>query len=80
MQELTNGYYSEIKLHNILHIAYEAIEFSTNKKEPTITFLIPILERQRGNPANGGLVHKANVHMAAEQGSRWLIESPHLLI
>ena len=42
MQESTNDYYSEIKLHNIFHIAYKAIEFSTNKKEPTITFPIPI--------------------------------------
>ena len=49
MQELTNDNYSEIKLHNIFHIAYKVIEFSTNKKEPTITFPIPILERQRGS-------------------------------
>ena len=35
MQELTNDYYSEIKLHNIFHIAYKAIAFSTNKKEAT---------------------------------------------
>ena len=49
MKELTNDYYSEIKLHNIFHIAYKAIEFSTNKKEPTISFPIPILERQRGS-------------------------------
>ena len=46
MQALTNDYYSEIKIHNIFHIAYKAIECSTNKKEPTITFPIPILERQ----------------------------------
>ena len=46
MQELTNDYYSVIKLHNIFHIAYKAIEFSTNKKEPIITFRITILERQ----------------------------------
>ena len=63
MQELTNDY-SVIKLHNIFHIAYKAIEFSTNKKEPTITFRIPILERQRGSHwswrCNGGFVHKAN--------------------
>ena len=32
MQELTNDYYSEIKIHNIFHIAYKAIEFSTKKK------------------------------------------------
>ena len=32
IQELTNDYYSEIKLHNIFHIAYKAIEFCTNKK------------------------------------------------
>ena len=49
MQELTNDYYSVIKLHNIIHIAYKAMEFSTNKKEPTITFRITILERQRGS-------------------------------
>ena len=49
MQELTNDYYSEIKLHNIFHIVYKAIEFSTNKKEPTISFPIPISERQRGS-------------------------------
>ena len=49
MQELTNDYYSEIKLHNILHIEYKAIELSTNKKEPTISFPIAILERQRGS-------------------------------
>ena len=57
IQELTNDYYSEIKIHNIFHIAYKAIEFSTNKKEPTITFPIPILERQRGSPCHGGFVH-----------------------
>ena len=49
MQELTNDYYSVIKLHNIIYIAYKAIEFSTNKKKPTITFRITILERQRGS-------------------------------
>ena len=49
IQELTNDYYSENKLHNIFHIPYKAIEFSTNKKEPTITFPFPILERQRGS-------------------------------
>ena len=49
MQELTNDYYSVIKLHNIIHIAYKAIEFSNNKKELTITFRITILERQRGS-------------------------------
>ena len=32
MQELTNDYYSVIKLHNIIHIAYKDIEFSNNKK------------------------------------------------
>ena len=46
MQALTNDYYSEIKLHNIFHIAYQAIRFSTNKKEPTLSFPFPILERQ----------------------------------
>ena len=60
MQELTNDYYSEIKIHNIFHIAYKAIEFSTIKKEPTIIFPIPILEWQRGSPCHGGFVHKAN--------------------
>ena len=49
MQEFANDYYPVIKLHNIFHIAYKAIEFSTIKKEPTITFRIPILERQRGS-------------------------------
>ena len=32
MQELTNDYYSVIKLHYIFHIAYKTIEFSINKK------------------------------------------------
>ena len=45
MQELSNDNYSEIKLYSTFHIEYKAIEFSTNKKEPTITFPIPILER-----------------------------------
>ena len=60
MQELTNDYYSKIKLHNIFHIAYKAIEFSTNsnKKEPTILFPIPILEAA---PANGGFVHQGEL-------------------
>ena len=49
MQALTNDNYSEIKLYSIFHIEYKVIEFSTNKKEPTITFPIPILERQRGS-------------------------------
>ena len=50
MQELTNDNYSEIKLCSIFRIEYKAIEFSTNKKEPTIKFPIPILERHRGSP------------------------------
>ena len=49
MQEVTNDNYSEIKLCGIFRIEYKAIEFSTNKKEATITFPIPILERQRGS-------------------------------
>ena len=56
MQELTNDYYSEIKIHNIFHIAYEAVEFSTNKKEPTIHIPDPNI----GSPCYGGFVHKAN--------------------
>ena len=31
MQELTNDYYSVIKLHYIFHIAYKTIAFSINK-------------------------------------------------
>ena len=50
MQELTNDNNSEIKLCSIFRIDYKAIEFSTNKKEPTIKFPIPLLERQRGSP------------------------------
>ena len=50
MQELTNDNCSEIKLCSIFRIEYKAIEYSTNKKEPTITFPIPILERQRDRP------------------------------
>ncbi len=50
MQELTNDNYSEIKLCSMLRIEYEAIEFGANKKEPTLTFPTPILERQRGSP------------------------------
>ena len=50
MQKLTNNNYSEIKLCSIFRIEYKAIEFSTNKKEPTITFPIPKLEQQRGSP------------------------------
>ena len=46
MQELTNDNYSEIKLCSIFRIEYKAIEFSTNKKEQTITFPTPILEGQ----------------------------------
>ena len=49
MQALTNDNYSEIKLYNLSHIEYKAIEFCTNNKEPTITFPIPILERQWGS-------------------------------
>ena len=45
MQELTNDNYSEIKLCSIFRIEYKVIEFSTNKKEPIITFPITILER-----------------------------------
>ena len=41
MQELTNDNYSEIKLCSIFRIEYKAIEFSTNKKEPTIRPYIP---------------------------------------
>ena len=36
MQALTNDNYSEIKSYSVFHIEYKAIEFSTNKKEPTI--------------------------------------------
>ena len=46
---LTNDNYSEIKLYIVFHIEYKAIEFGTNKKEPTITFPIQMLERQRGS-------------------------------
>ena len=70
MQELTNDYYSEIKINNIFHIAYKAIELSTNKKEPTITFPIPILERQRGSPCHGGFVHKANRNVSLRHSER----------
>ena len=61
MQELTNDNYSEIKLCSIFRIEYKAIEFSTNKKEPTITF--PIRQYWNDNeaaPANCGFVNKAN--------------------
>ncbi len=50
MQELTNDNYYEIKLCSIFRIEHKAIEFSTNKKEQTIIFPTPILERQRGSP------------------------------
>ena len=50
MHELTNDNYSEIKLCSIFRIEYKTIEFSINKKEPTITFPILILERHRGSP------------------------------
>ena len=50
MQALKNDNYSEINLYSVLfHIEYTAIEFSTNKKETTITFPTSILERQRGS-------------------------------
>ena len=49
MPALTNDNYSEIKLYSVFHIEYKAIEFSSNKKEPTSIFPIPILERQRGS-------------------------------
>ena len=62
IQELPNDYYSEIKLHNIFHIAYKAIAFCTNKKEPTITFPIPIYDwnDNEAGLCHGGFVHKAN--------------------
>ena len=67
MQELTNDYYSEIKLHNIFHIEYKAIEFSTHKKESTITTPDPNIGTTTRQPLimadNGGFVHKANVHV-----------------
>ncbi len=50
MQELPNDNYSEIELCSIFRIEYNAIEFSTNKKEAAITFPILILDRQRGSP------------------------------
>ena len=37
MEDLTNNNYSDIKLYSIFHIEYMAIEFITDKKEPTIT-------------------------------------------
>ena len=43
MPELTNVYYSEIKIHNIFHIAYKAIEFSTNKNNKQLHSRSPIL-------------------------------------
>ncbi len=45
MQELTNDNYSDIKLYSIFRIEYKAIEFNTNKKEPTIACLIPAISR-----------------------------------
>ena len=67
MQELTNDCYSEIKLHNIFHIAYKAIAFSTNKKEPTTFIPDPNIGTTTRQPlimaADGGFVHKANTRM-----------------
>ena len=62
MQELTNDYYSVIKLHNIFHIAYKAIEFSTNKKEPTIAFPI-------------GSQYWNDNEAATDHGRRWRIRA-----
>ena len=65
MQELTNDYYSESKLHNILHIAYKAIEFSTNKKNQQL--------HSRSQYWNdNGFVHKANSQREFVN-SDWLI-------
>ena len=60
MQELTNDYYSENKLPNILHIAYKAIEFSTNKKEPTKNSRSQYWNDNEAELCHGGFVHKAN--------------------
>ena len=64
MKELTNDYYSEIKLHNIFHIAYKAIEFSTNKKRTNSFIPDPNIGTTTRQPlimaADGGFVHKAN--------------------
>ena len=62
MQELTNDYYSEIKIHNIFHIAYKATEF--NKKRTNNYIPDPNIGTTTRQPlimaANGGFVHKAN--------------------
>ena len=60
MQELKNDYYSEIKLHNIFHIAYKAIEFSTNKKNLQLHSRSQYWNDNEAAPANGRFVHKAN--------------------
>ena len=59
-QELTNDNYYEIKLYSIFRIEYNVIAFSTNKKEPTITF--PRNDNEAA-PANGGFVNKVNVFL-----------------
>ena len=64
MKEVTNEYYSEIKLLNIFHIEYKAIEFSTNKKRTNNFIPDPNIGTTTRQPlimaADGGFVHKAN--------------------
>ncbi len=48
-------------MQHVFRIEYKAIEFSTNKKDPTVTF--PIRQYWNDNeaaPASGGFVNKAN--------------------
>ena len=58
MQELTNDYYSEIKLHNIFHI--RPLNLVLIKKNQQLHSRSQYWNDNEAAPANGGFVHKAN--------------------
>ena len=64
MQELRNDNYSEIKLYSIFHMGYKVNEFSTNKKEPTITSRSQNWNDNEAATDHGGFVHKANIPLS----------------
>ena len=61
MQELTNDYYSEIKLHNIFRIAYRPLTLVLIKKNQQLHSRSQYRNDNEAAPAIGGFVHKANV-------------------
>ena len=65
-----DDYYSEIKLHNIVHIAYKAIEFSTNKKEPTLHSRFQYWNDNEAATDHGGIMADSCIRRMVRRGRK----------